>query len=1172
VLNKFQMKSTGLVFRIALTSVLLVSLLGVGPASAASPQEANLIGRGISPEGFLNPDGTLNLSEIFSGTFDLAGWDVMADPQKGPIFTYDESSARLTSPAAGNWENLGGSVPMTFNGNVRTVAVLNNGDIVVGGSFTDLGEDSRMDYIARWDGTHWLPLGESSLNGSVNALAVDGNGDLYVGGAFFNVNNNGMVLSEADSIAKWDGANWSALGSNGAGNGSLNNSVVTVAVDGNGHLFVGGAFTNVNNNGMVLGEADYVAEWDGTDWLSLGSNGTGNGSLNIYVMALVLDGSGNLYVGGQFTNVNNNGTVLGKADYVAKWNGTGWSALGSNGAGNGSLGGPVSSLAVDGSGNLYAGGDFTDVNNNGTVLSEADYIVKWNGTDWSAIGSNGAGGGSLNSWVYTLAVDGNGNLYAGGNFTDVNNNGTVLSEADYIVKWNGTDWSPLGSNGAGGGSLNNVVLALTVAGNESLYVGGGFTGIYHGANFINSPYFGAWDISASTWYSLADSSLLQGAANHEILTAITDGNGNLYVGGAFINLNGIDAADYVAKWDGTAWSALGSNGLGSGSLSGRVMGLAIDGNGNLYAGGTFSNVNNNGTVLGEADYVAKWNGTDWSALGSNGAGNGSLNNSVNALAIDENGNLYVGGWFTNLNNSDAALSAADYIAKWDGTAWSALGSNGAGDGPLNSPYSTVWALLVDGSGNLYVGGQFTHAGSVGAADNVAKWDTLTGNWSALGSNGSGDGSFSSPYAQHVQALAMDESGNLYVGGYFNDVNNNGTVLDAADFVAKWDGTNWSALGSNGAGNSSLMSQVYALAVDGNGDLYVGGDFSDVNNNGTVLGAADYVAKWDGTDWSPLGSNGMGNGSLNSYVYALGLIGNKVYVGGEFINVNNSGMVLNTADYIAAYEYEAQTTPTFTPTATLTATSTPTTTTTSTPSATFTATSTPTATYTSTPTHTATATATNTSTFTATATWTATSTPTSTATSIPTLIEIFESASVSDGWILESSEFSGVGGTKNSTATTLRLGDDSANRQYRSILSFDTFSIPVDAKIVSVTLKFKYAGITGANPFATHGKLLADICKGAYKNNSALELGDFNATCGNGKNKALLYTNTKVDNWYSQALLPGDFQFINLGGVAQFRLRFTKDDNNDFGADFLKIFSGNVMEPDRPQLIIEYYVP
>lgn len=504
--SKFQMKSIGLVFRVTFVLSLLISILGVMPVLAISPEGNASTFPSVSPEAYLNPDGTLNLSKDFSGTFNLAGWEVKADPQKGPIFTRGVSSLGLTTPIIGNWENLGGGVPMTFNGVVRTVAVLNNGDIVVGGDFTDLGEDTRMDYIARWDGTHWLPLGDSSLNNAVYALAVDGNG--------------------------------------------------------------------------------------------------------------------NLYVGGMFTNVNNNSTAIG--------------------------------------------------------------------------------------------------------------------EADYIVKWDGTDWSALSSNGAGGGSLNNGVKALKVAGNGNLYVGGWFTGIYNGSNFINSPYFGVWSISASTWNSLADSSLSQqGAANNDILTAITDGNGNLYVGGSFFNLNGVDAADYVAKWDGIAWSALGSNGLGNGSLSGRVKALAIDGNGNLYAGGGFSNVNNLGTVLGEADYVAKWNGTDWSALGSNGVGNGSLNNSVNALAIDENGNLYVGGWFTNVNNNGTVLSAGDYIAKWDGTSWSALGSNGAGDGPLNSPYSTVWALAVDGSGNLYVGGQFDNAGGNGAADNIAKWDGT--NWLALGSNGVGDG-------------------------------------------------------------------------------------------------------------------------------------------------------------------------------------------------------------------------------------------------------------------------------------------------------------------------------------------------------------------------------------------------------------------------------------------------
>jgi len=189
-------------------------------------------------------------------------------------------------------------------------------------------------------------------------------------------------------------------------------------------------------------------------------------------------------------------------------------------------------------------------------------------------------------------------------------------------------------------------------------------------------------------------------------------------------------------------------------------------------------------------------------------------------------------------------------------------------------------------------------------------------------------------------------------------------------------------------------------------------------------------------------------------------------------------------------------------------------------------------------------------------------------------EIFGSNGADDGWILESTEISGVGGTLNKNSTTLRVGDDAANKQYRSVLSFDTPALPEGAVITSVTLKFKYQGKTGTLPFSTHGKLLADMCKGPFRGNPALQLNDFNGGCPSGfyKAKALLYTNTPADNWYSQSLLPEDFQFINLGGVTQFRLRFATDDNNDRGADFLKLYSGNADVANHPQLVIEYYIP
>jgi len=182
-----------------------------------------------------------------------------------------------------------------------------------------------------------------------------------------------------------------------------------------------------------------------------------------------------------------------------------------------------------------------------------------------------------------------------------------------------------------------------------------------------------------------------------------------------------------------------------------------------------------------------------------------------------------------------------------------------------------------------------------------------------------------------------------------------------------------------------------------------------------------------------------------------------------------------------------------------------------------------------------------------------------------------SQAIEDGWIRESGENTDTGGRVDNTSTTLRLGDDALNRQFRSILSFDTSSLPDNAVITSVTLKIKHAGISGTDPFKTHGKLLADICMGGFEGNVMLEKGDFKVQCS--KDAVMEFSKTKVDKWYTQVMDPLDYGYINLTGVTQFRLRFAKDDNNDFGADFLKIYSGGdaVLETNRPQLIVEYYV-
>jgi hypothetical protein len=190
--------------------------------------------------------------------------------------------------------------------------------------------------------------------------------------------------------------------------------------------------------------------------------------------------------------------------------------------------------------------------------------------------------------------------------------------------------------------------------------------------------------------------------------------------------------------------------------------------------------------------------------------------------------------------------------------------------------------------------------------------------------------------------------------------------------------------------------------------------------------------------------------------------------------------------------------------------------------------------------------------------------------IVNLSKAFKSLAALDGWVLESTETSDMGGTRNSAATTFYLGDDAANKQYRAILHFDTSSLPNTAVITSVTLKINAQGLVGTDPFVTHGSLLVDIRKPFFGTNYLLENSDFQALASSSAVAA--FNVTPVSNWYSAEVDSAGYPYINLTGATQFRLRFATDDNNNLIADYMTFYSGNAALAMRPQLIVGYYVP
>jgi len=190
--------------------------------------------------------------------------------------------------------------------------------------------------------------------------------------------------------------------------------------------------------------------------------------------------------------------------------------------------------------------------------------------------------------------------------------------------------------------------------------------------------------------------------------------------------------------------------------------------------------------------------------------------------------------------------------------------------------------------------------------------------------------------------------------------------------------------------------------------------------------------------------------------------------------------------------------------------------------------------------------------------------------LTTVTETFWSNGAYDGWVLESGENTNVGATLDRNATTFNLGDDPRDRQYRSILSFNTNSLPDNAVIISAQLKIKRQGVVGADPFGTHGALLLEIRNGPFSTSNALQAADFSAAASPGALRDQVAGLTF--SWYSAQLSNTNLLFISKFGTTQFRLLFSKDDNDDLGADYIKFFSGNSTSANLPQLIVTYYVP
>jgi hypothetical protein len=189
--------------------------------------------------------------------------------------------------------------------------------------------------------------------------------------------------------------------------------------------------------------------------------------------------------------------------------------------------------------------------------------------------------------------------------------------------------------------------------------------------------------------------------------------------------------------------------------------------------------------------------------------------------------------------------------------------------------------------------------------------------------------------------------------------------------------------------------------------------------------------------------------------------------------------------------------------------------------------------------------------------------------------LFVSVAAHDGHIVESAQDSAEGGTTSASAATFRIGDDTANRAYRTILSFDTSSLPENATVIEATVGIRRIGaIQGLIPIGTEhktfGDILVDVASGPFNSNVALEAADWQAPASKLAASMFAYPAYSDGMTIFSRLESPDLGLVNRSGHTQFRIRYQFDDDFDNSADYVTYgTSNNTNAANHPTLRVRY---
>ena len=602
-------------------------------------------------------------------------------------------------------------------------------------------------------------------------------------------------------------------------------------------------------------QAQTVSQWStfaGTDGGYGNADGTGSVARFANPDGVAVDGSGNVYVADTGNSTIRRITSAGVVTTLAGTPGVSGSADGTGSAAR--FSGPQN-VAVDGGGNVYVGDTF-----NQTIrkITPAGVVTTLAGSPGVAGHVDGTGSIAQFNYPSGIAVDGSGNVYVteiyGTTVRKITSAGVVTTLAGGLAGLGQVD-------GTGSAARFTSLQGVAVDGSGNVYVADDASPSEE--NFCSTI---RKITPAGVVTTLAGSSTQGGSVDgtgsaarfYSLHGVAVDGSGNVYAADIWgDNIRKITPAGVVTTFAGSLGRG-SADGTGSAAGFWGPQGVAVDGNGNLYVGDTFNNTIRQITSAGVVTTLAGSSTQGW----TDGTGGDARFISPNGMALDGIGNLYVADDCT-----IRKITSAGVVTTLAGSP----GIIGSADGTGSDARFTVpKGVAVDGSGNVYVADSWNQ--TIRKITSAGVVTTLAG---SPGVSGFADGTGSGARFSYPSGLAADGSGNVYVA---DSQNKTIRKITSAGVVTTLAGTPGALGTANGTGSAARFIAPSGIAVDGSGNVYVA-DRSTIRK----ITPAGVVTNLAGTPMVSGSADGNGGAAQFSHPNGIAVDGSGVVYVLDFSN-------------------------------------------------------------------------------------------------------------------------------------------------------------------------------------------------------------------------------------------------------------------------------------------------